>query len=354
MPIDDLTTNPEPAYPRLGYLRKGSPKKRVYSKRLKREVWVVGDDLDHFRFVCDKPEVVARFKEVYGDTPREINVYLPFATKDENLDAWMKEYGAGGLKVKCTRPKDREDGIILWQDDTGMFRDNPKVCQWPNCECKPTGVLTVIIPELVPVGGVKAVWVTTKSWNDCAELARNLAAAERDSGGNLRGIPFVLSRRLDSVPCPPREGSNGKRVRDDKWMLHLEPHPEWVAEQLEANRRLASPLKRLAAPQPSPFDEAFADDYEDEDIERPETEIIDDEPEPETNGNGDEEAKAVFFNHVLDKIPFYTSIEQIGEVLKSYKCTHYAKSREDWMWDKLQEHAKNKADEEAAAEEVAY
>ena len=293
MSIDGVTTDQAAAYPRQAIIRKGGPKKKVWSNKQNKEVWVVGDDLDHFRFDKAKPEVMAKFKEVYGDQPREINVFLPFATKDENFDAWMKEYGAGGLKTKCTRPENREGGIILWQDNTGMFSTEPKACQWPNCECKPTGVLMVIIPELVPVGGIGAVWVLTKAWNDCLELSRNLTAAEitaRNLGRTLIGIPFILSRRLDDISCPPRKGSNGKRVKDKKWMLHLEPHPAWVAEQMEASKRLASPLNApaLAAPQPSPFDEVFADEEEEGDIEYPETEIVDDEPES-LPANGKEE-----------------------------------------------------------------
>lgn len=352
MPINELTTDPAAAYPRLGILRKGGPKKMVYSKKHKKDVEVMGDDLDYFRFVTDNHAVMAQFKEAYGNEPREINVYLPFGTKDENLDAWMKEYGAGSVKVKCTRPKDRKDGIVLWQED-GMFRTDPKPCQWPNCACKPHGVLTVIIPELVPIGGIGAVWVLTTSWNDCAELAKNLTAAERTASGlgmDLRGIPFILSRRLDDVSTPPRDGTNGKRVRDEKWMLHIEPHPAWVAEQMEAQKRLASPLNALAlsAPQagPSPFDEAFHDDDEGKEIEYPETEIMPDE-DPETDDAG-ESLKAAFFKRVEDKIPFYSSIGDIAAALTKKGFTGYHVDIEDKMFAVLQEHANEAANAEAA------
>lgn len=317
MSIDNVT-DLSAAYPRQAVIRKGGPKKKVWSEKYNKDIWVVGDDLDHFRFDKAKPEVMAKFKEVYGDEPREINVYLPFGTKDQNFDAWMKEYGAGGLKVKCTRPENREGGIVLWQDGNGMFQTEPRPCQWPNCGCKPTSVLMVIVPELVPVAGIGAVWVLTKAWNDCVELSRNLAAAEQTAnslGRDLRGIPFILSRRLDDVSCPPRKGSNGKRVRDEKWLLHIEPHPAWVAEQMEASKRLASPLNApaLAAPQPSPFDEVFADDEEGEgegDIEYPETEIIDDEPESlPANGNGRKFHKPDFIARIQELM---TEAENLG------------------------------------------
>jgi hypothetical protein len=348
MPIDELTTDPEAAYPRLGILRKGSPKRKM--KKNGKEIEIMGEDLDHFRFVTDNHNVLTCFKEVYGDKPREINVYLPFATKDENLDAWMKEYGAGSVKVKCTRPKDREDGIVLWQED-GLFRTDPKPCQWPNCACKPHGVLTVIIPELVPIGGIGAVWVLTTSWNDCGELAKNLAAAEKTAsslGRDLRGIPFVLSRRLDDVSCPPREGTNGKRVRDEKWMLHIEPHPAWVAEQIEAQKRLASPLNApaLSAPAgPSQFDELFYDDEEEGEIEYPETEIMPEEPEFDEQ----ETDKLAFYQRVEKGIPFFKNdTTGIADALRGSGFTGYNKAKEDEMFASLQNHASHAANEEAA------
>lgn len=294
--IDGITNTPEAAFPRLGLLRKGGPKRKVYSQKLKREVEVVGEDLDHFRFVSDNQAATARFYEVYDtiEKQRAINVFLPFGTAGENLDAWMKEYGAGSLKVKCTRPKDGKDGIVLWQDDGGQFHEEPRQCQWPNCACKPYGVLTVIIPELVTVAGIGSVWMLTTSWNDCVELTKNLRAAEnsaRGIGKDLRGIPFILSRRLADVSTPPHKSENGqgnnKRVRDKKWMLHIEFHPAWVAMQLEAFKRLASPLEsaQIEAPASSmnEFDQVFADDAEDEiieaePIEQPEP------PAPPTNG----------------------------------------------------------------------
>jgi len=293
--IDGITNTPEAAFPRLGLLRKGAPKRKVISKKTGKEIEVAGEDLDHFRFVCDNPAAMARFHEVYGDKPRAINVFLPFGTKDENLDAWMKEYGAGSLKVKCTRPKDGKDGIVLWQDGNGQFHEEPKQCQWPNCACKPYGVLTIIIPELVTVAGIGAVWALTTAWNDCVELSRNLAAAEGTAnrlGKDLRGIPFILSRRLEDVSTPPRKDENGnstgKRIRDEKWMLHIEPDPVWVAMQLEAFKRLASPLEvaQIEAPASAmnEFDEVFADEADDEIIEAEPVE----QPEPTgppTNGN---------------------------------------------------------------------
>jgi hypothetical protein len=223
MPIKNLTDQ-KAAFPRLGILRKGAPKPKNGNKP--------GEDLTYFRFVSEDPDAVRAFYDAYGAEPRRINVYLPFASKDENLETWMEEWGAGSLKHRC-------DGeiCVLWQDDSGLYHTEPKPCPG---NCKATGRLMVIVPELKRLAYVQV--LTTSQW-DCIELAANLAAAEdavRHMERDLRGIPFVLSRTPRLVSTPPRDGG-GKRIRAEKWLLHLEPAPSWVALQIEAARRMALP-----------------------------------------------------------------------------------------------------------------
>lgn len=224
MPIKNLTDQ-KAAFPRLGILRKGAPKPKNGNKP--------GEDLTYFRFVSDDPDAVRAFYDAYGAEPRRISVYLPFASKDENLETWMEEWGAGSLKHRC-------DGetCVLWQDESGLYHTEPKPCPGG---CKATGRLMVIIPDLKRLAYVQV--LTTSQW-DCIELAANLAAAEdavRHMERDLRGIPFVLSRTPRLVSTPPRDGG-GKRIRAEKWLLHLEPAPSWVALQIEAARRMALPL----------------------------------------------------------------------------------------------------------------
>jgi len=250
----------------LGILRKGAPKPEDSDRP--------GKDLTYFRFVTDDAEADQAFHEVYGPEPREIQVMLPFATKDENLSAWMEEHGSGSIKHRC-------DGTtcVLWQDDKGQYHTDPKPCPGG---CKPTGELMVIIPELKRLAYVM---VKTTSWNDCRELAANLAAIENTAsqlGRDLRGIPFKLTRVEREVSCPPTSKTGGKRVRRAKWLLHIEAAPEWVALQIEAAHRLAMPM----LPEPDGEENDTTVDAETGEIINGTAEVV--EPEPVTNGNGNE------------------------------------------------------------------
>ena len=91
----------------------------------------------------------------------------------------------------------------------------------------------VIVPELKRLAYLM---VKTTSKNDCKELSGNLAAIEIEAGKmgrDLRGIPFVLRRVKREVSTPPAKAGE-KRVRREKWLLHIEAAPEWVAMQIEA------------------------------------------------------------------------------------------------------------------------
>lgn len=205
------------SFPRIGELRKGAPKPTTGNKP--------GRDLDHFRFTSNDPEALASFKAAYGDEPASINVFLPFNTADENFEAWVEDWGAGSLKW-------RGDGerCVIWQRDDGTYSREPKP---QPAGGKEVGRLKVIIPELRRLAYVVAL---TTSIHDIMEISANLQAYEA-LRGSLQGIPFVLSRvpRMVSTPV------NGKRVRVEKWLLHLEAAPQWVQSQLSVMKRQALP-----------------------------------------------------------------------------------------------------------------
>lgn len=264
MPILGVTDQ-RAAFPRLGILRKGAKKT---GKR-------PGQDLTFFRFVSDDQDITRAFFGAYGAEPRRINVYLPFAAKDENLEAWMEQWGSGSLKHRC----DGKD-CVIWQDDTGQYHDTPEPCPGG---CKPVGRLMVIIPELERLAYVQ---VLTTSWWDCHELAANLAAAEETvnlMGRDLLGVPFVLTRVPRMISTPPRE-EGGKRMRAEKWLLHIEPAPSWVKLQIEAARQRAAPQPLLESPEDIPAPNGDTVDAEVIEVESPEEgEAPAGEPE---NGNG--------------------------------------------------------------------
>jgi hypothetical protein len=214
MPIKRLMQQTA-AFPRIGKLRKGATKPNDKQP---------GKDLEHFRFDSDDPYAVERFEAAYGKEPRQINIYLPYETVEENFQTWQESYVAGGLKHRC-------DGetCVIWQKPDGTYSQEPTPCPGG---CKEVGRLSVIIPELARLAYVT---VETHSINDILHLTNNLQAALA-LRGSLAGIPFVLSRRPQEISTP---GKDGKRARYTKYMLFLEPHPDWVRVQLATMRHNA-------------------------------------------------------------------------------------------------------------------
>ncbi|NBC16576.1 MAG: hypothetical protein GVY18_04570 [Bacteroidetes bacterium] len=228
MPIHGLTDTPR--LPQIGDLRKGAPKTGNRP----------GQDLEHFRFTSEEPGLEARFRDEYGEAPRELSIRLPYATADENFDAWLEEYRAGGLVRRC-------DGsaCVLWQTPEGEYSDAEKPCaqdESPPCQCKETGRLHIILPALERMG---TVCVHTTSVNDIKTLHGALSALERiaqASGRDLRGVPFVLKRRPRKISTP---GQNGQRVRREKWLLTIEPEPQWVSLQLQEAKQRALAYREM-------------------------------------------------------------------------------------------------------------
>lgn len=234
MAIKGLTTQREPAFPRIGTLRKGGEKPNEKQP---------GKDLTYFRFDSDDKQAVQDFEASYGKEPATINVYLPFPTPDENFQAWQEEYKAGGLVHRC-------DGetMTVWQTADGKYSNEPKPCPHVgkvrtsvNPYCKPVGRLTVIIPELRRFAYVT---VGTTSKNDIMELTDNLNAVYA-MRGTLQGIPFRLMRRPRMISTPKADGG---RARYEKWMLSIEADPAWVSVQIASMQRaslIAPDMKML-------------------------------------------------------------------------------------------------------------
>lgn len=219
MPIKGLTDQ-QASFPRIGELRKGEPKPTQGNRP--------GSDLQYFRFTSNSTEALTAFERAYGDTPNDIDVFFPYATAAENFEAWQEAWVAGGLQHRC-------DGefVVLHQVNGQYFQPQYGAVKCPG-GCKQSGSLKVIVPALGRLAYVKA---GTTSKNDIIELHANLTAYEA-LRGDLRGIPFILSRVPRMISTP---GKDGKRMRREKWLLHIEAAPEWVQAQLTVMQRAALP-----------------------------------------------------------------------------------------------------------------
>ena len=203
-------------FPRIGELRKGDAKPDKG----------IGRDLDYFRFTSDDAAALEAFKAAYGEQPRSIRCYLPYPTPEQNFGAWMEEWQAGGLIRRCNG----ESIEISRAANSSGYNKTPQPCLKANgkpCGCKQVGRLMVIIPELRRFAYVVAL---TSSINDIIEIHANLTAAMQIRG-DLRGVPFILSRKPREISTPdPKDPT--KRVRREKWLLSIEPAPAWVQEQI--------------------------------------------------------------------------------------------------------------------------
>lgn len=257
MPIKGLQAGP--AFRPIGALRKGSEKRDGK--------W--GEDLDHFRFTSDDEKTEERFYRLFGLEPRELVVYMPASKADDCFEFWREEYGAGALKHRC----DGEHCILLWDPEQGEYLRDRSMTKYP-CPggCVPEGRLHVIIPELMRG---RTVTVLTHSINDILNIQADLKQAELMLGGSLIGVPFRLSREEQSVSTPRFDKETGRhyRVRDDKWLVFIEIHPDYMEQLLlqmweTRSPELADVGRRLLA-----VDLEAGED----DVVEGEAEIVDDE-----------------------------------------------------------------------------
>lgn len=306
-------TDRQASFPRIGELRKGAVKGNNRP----------GVDLTHFRFTSNIDGVESKFAAIYGNEPQAVNIFLPYASTDENFEAWQEEWAGGGLVHRC-------DGqyVVMYQKDGEYIQPQPgeMVCPYESGKrprtkqkpgCKPSGRLKVILPEL---GRLAYVTALTTSINDIMELHANLSAYEA-LRGSLQGIPFILSRVPRMVSTP---GQDGKRTRREKWLLHIEAAPDWVQAQLSVMQRQALPMSTTT---PMLIESG---DY---DVDYETGEIVEDDPAADDSGWDDlpsasggsslapdekniYQSAALFMTTAIDNIPRYDNAESIKKAMK--------------------------------------
>jgi len=241
-PIIGMTDNAIPQFPRIGKLRKGAPKPTSSN--------APGRDLSYFRFTSDNPRVEAAFKEVYGDEPQELSVYLPFASVEDCFPTWRERWTTV-LQHRC-------DGEVCtrWLQDNGQYCEDPVPCPGG---CTQVGRLNVILPELLRAGYMGLVTMETHSIHDIVNIHKTLLATiQANPDKVLTGVGFWLRRAQREISTP---GEDGKRIRRKKWMVVLQPVAAWVLAQIEA----ADILLQIEGGENGEDDEVLDADYEDSD-----------------------------------------------------------------------------------------
>ena len=217
-------TDRKARFPRLGIIRKGAPKAKDSQRP--------GADLSYFRFVSNDKAVQAKFLEIYGEKPADINIFLPYETVEENFLCWREEWVQGGLLHRC----DGERTVLYLDKSTNQYITDPHKQMACPGKCEPVGRLQVIIPELRRYAFIEV--ITNSKW-DIISIIENLESAyipRRD----LRGIPFVLKRRPRKISTPAEKGQ-AKRIMREKSLLSIEIAPFWVEKHLSQMERLALP-----------------------------------------------------------------------------------------------------------------
>ena len=231
--------------PKIGDVRKGSPKQSVTTES-GRTYDTVGKDLKYFRveFDAQETEAAAVFKGRYGDTPAELNIWLPYDEIDLVWERWNEAYTRG---MMVARADDEhflflrgENGQVLVQNGLNLKTGQPEpyrkdlyLAGKNMVQCKPVGRLKVIIPELRRLA---VLVVHTTSINDILNINGHLATIQMFAHGHLRGIPLVLRRRPQLISVPD---GTGRRIRVEKWLLSIEADPIWVARKFEQIQYLA-------------------------------------------------------------------------------------------------------------------
>jgi len=260
MPLGKLT-DPEPMFNLLGRLKKGAPKGAKGQ---------VGKDLDYWRPVFlknkDRERIEERFKEVYGEQPKEINIRLAFDTISENWDANLECFKGGVMVAKCGMTEEKGYYWIYYRDpythevlvrdclpvgENGqLFIQKPIDPEAPIYETEknkycmePTGRLRVVIPEIAMMDPPVVGWfeVTLKSPTDIRQVSgelKTISKRAQDSNSPLYGIPMRLSRIEQDIT--KHIGDN--LTRGPSWMVHIELQGQWASQNLLYVEKQALPL----------------------------------------------------------------------------------------------------------------
>lgn len=247
MPIKGLTDRGM-KFPTIGTIRKGM--KIPSNNGGERPV-----DLEYFRVQIDElePETAAKFLQVYGPAPTDLNVVLPFNDIVKVWDAYYEAYQTGRMIGKSDGEKilylvDPATGEVLAKN--GFYvdgrpalhdDDSPYVPGVKDHKGRPikwgrVGRMNVVIPELR-----RAAYLTvlTGSAHDIVNISDQLRAIASMNGGVIAGVPLVLRRRPVKISAPVGTGNQRKYVT--KWLLSVEADPKWMTAKLSEMNRLALP-----------------------------------------------------------------------------------------------------------------
>lgn len=139
---------------------------------------------------------------------RSINVRLPYDDPTLNFPSCYALYE--GASCKC-----RGDGELALKNNTEIITCNPETCpHFTKNECKPNGILSVILDDAPTVGGVYK--FRTVGWNSINNLISSMEFIRHLTNGILAGLPLVLTLTPKHTTIP------GTKIPTVIYMVNLE------------------------------------------------------------------------------------------------------------------------------------
>jgi len=277
---DKKTLSSRSGMPKLGELRKGSPKKKITKKGRDGKPYeqeIQGDDLPYFRFTSTNKRLeksfLAAFSKGAGKGPGEgpenaIPFFLPYDDLEKSFPAAMSYFKGGSEYVRCDREKIHSErltspsggpwenivGVKVGTDNVGKpstkWVDYPESkrpeCRWPNCalgkkgfeECKGKGALKIEIQELGEYGIVTVLLGAKNDIPHVAGLLFEIAEKAESKGIGLSQVPLLLWRADRSISTPNfRDMSSRQRV--DKSLVEVGINIELWKAMFEQRSQMA-------------------------------------------------------------------------------------------------------------------
>jgi hypothetical protein len=210
---------------------------------------------DHF-VLSDAPELM----QIYGETPRALDVILPFPDVNRNFDAAYTVWAGGvlvcrgdGEYVEYAAPfevkeKEKRGRIAVYNAPGDTLVTNGTAqsafawngerfspgdlvpCSgatqdlYPHCQaCRMSAILKVMMadPRLFRLGYYQ---IATGSGRNYDTILGTLELIQQQAG-RVNGIPFKLRLVEESTTY---QDESGKRRQVEKWFLQLEPDPDFT------------------------------------------------------------------------------------------------------------------------------
>ena len=155
------------------------------------------------------PEIVAKFKALYGEKPKELDIMFPVNDPEVFFPQWLKRYGNNRLLCKG-------DGETAFETNPQTGEIKQIECKYRNCpyyqkgQCREVGNLLFYV-QGIPEGVFQ---IDTSSINSIKKINTAIDIIKSTNGGKIAGIPLKLALVPMKVLA---EGKYNKTV----YILHL-------------------------------------------------------------------------------------------------------------------------------------